>query len=48
MQHLAVLPGLKLEVSINIEAMVVLDNTVRTVLENCRTLKFEISEFEEE
>ncbi len=48
-QHLAALLGVKVTVTIEIEAEIpsgAPDNVVRTVTENCRTLKFENSGFE--
>jgi hypothetical protein len=48
-QHLAALLGAKVTVTIEIEAEIpsgAPDNVVRTVTENCRTLKFENSGFE--
>jgi len=50
-QHLAGLLGAKLTITVEIEAEIpsgVPDNVVRTVTENCRTLKFESSGFEED
>lgn len=49
-QHLSGLLGAKVTVTLDIEAEIpsgVPDNVVRTVTENCRTLKFENSGFEE-
>jgi hypothetical protein len=50
-QHLAGLLGTKVTITIEIEAEIpsgAPDNVVRTVTENCRTLKFETSGFEED
>ena len=50
-QHLKGLPGAVVEVSLEIKAFIpdgAPDNVVRTVTENCRTLKFESQGFEEE
>jgi hypothetical protein len=50
-QHLTSLANAKVEVTLEIQAKVpdgVPDNVVRTVTENCRTLKFDSYEFEEE
>ncbi|MXV82112.1 ATP-binding protein [Candidatus Poribacteria bacterium] len=50
-QHLAGLPGADVEVTMEIQAKVsdgVPDDIVRTVTENCRTLRFTTQEFEEE
>ena len=50
-QHLAGLPGADVEVTMEIQAKVsdgVPDDVVRTVTENCRTLRFTTQEFEEE
>jgi len=49
-QHLSGLLGAKVTVTLDIEAEIpsgAPDNVVRTVTENCRTLKFENSGFEE-
>ena len=49
--HLASLQGAKSEVTLDIEVHIpdgVPDNVVRTVTENCRTMKFESQGFEEE
>jgi predicted AAA+ superfamily ATPase len=49
-QHLAGLLGAKVTITVEIEAEIpsgAPDNVVRTVTENCRTLKFETSGFEE-
>jgi hypothetical protein len=49
-QHLAKLANANVEVTLKIDAEVpngVPDNVVRTVTENCRTLKFRIHGFEE-
>src|SRR5579885_25853 len=49
-QHLSGLLGTKVTVTLDIEAEIpsgAPDNVVRTVTENCRTLKFENSGFEE-
>ena len=50
-QHLSGLVGATVTVTIEIEAEIpsgAPDNVVRTVTENCRTLKFENQGFEEE
>ncbi len=50
-QHLMALPGASVKISIEIEAHMpngVTDDTLRTVSENCRTLKFDRHAFEEE
>jgi predicted AAA+ superfamily ATPase len=50
-QHLASLPNSEIEVTVEIQARVpggVPDNVVRTVSENCRTLKFKSQSFEQE
>ena len=50
-QHLTGLPGADVEVTIEIQAKVsegFPDDVVRTVTENCRTLRFTTQEFEEE
>ncbi len=50
-QHLNLLPGASVEVTMEIQAEIangVPDNVVRTVTENCRTLKFTNFSFEEE
>ena len=50
-QHLASLPNSEIDVTVEIQARVpggVPDNVVRTVLENCRTLKFKNQSFEQE
>jgi hypothetical protein len=50
-QHLAALMGAKAQITLEIRVDVpdgVPDNIVRIVMENCRTLKFTSSEFEEE
>ena len=50
-QHLASLPNSEISVTVEIQARVpggVPDNVVRTVSENCRTLKFKNQAFEEE
>jgi hypothetical protein len=50
-QHLGGLLGAKVNITLEIEAEMpsgAPDNVVRTVTENCRTLKFENSGFEEE
>ena len=50
-QHLEGLPGAVVEVSLEIKAFIpegAPDHVVRTVTENCRTLKFESQGFEEE
>jgi hypothetical protein len=49
-QHLGSLLGAKVSITLEIEAEMpsgAPDNVVRTVTENCRTLKFENSGFEE-
>ena len=49
-QHLAGLLDAKVTITVEIEAEIpsgAPDNVVRTVTENCRTLKFESSGFEE-
>jgi len=49
--HLTALYGAKVQVTLEIQADIpggVTDDIVRTVTENCRTLKFESAEFEEE
>ena len=49
-QHLAALLDAKVTITVEIEAEIpsgAPDNVVRTVTENCRTLKFESSGFEE-
>jgi hypothetical protein len=50
-QHLASLPNSEIDVTVEIQARVpggVPDNVVRTVSENCRTLKFKNQSFEQE
>lgn len=50
-QHLVLLEGANVEVTLEISAEIpngVPDNVVRTVTENCRTLKFKVHSFEEE
>ena len=50
LQHLSLLPGSKVEVTLEISAEApdgVPDNVVRTVTENCRTLRFRTHGFEE-
>jgi hypothetical protein len=50
-QHLASLPNSEIDVTVEIQARVpggVPDNVVRTVSENCRTLKFKSQSFERE
>ena len=50
-QHLASLPNSEISVTVEIQAQVpggVPDNVVRTVSENCRTLKFKSQSFEQE
>ena len=50
-QHLAALPDSEVDVTLEIQARVptgVPDNLVRTVSENCRTLKFSSQHFEQE
>ena len=46
-QHLAKLPDTEVDVTVEIQARVP-DNVVRTVSENCRTLKFTSQGFEKE
>jgi uncharacterized protein len=51
LQHLASLPNCQVNVTLEIQAHVpggVPDNVVRTVSENCRTLKFKSQSFEKE
>lgn len=51
LQHLTSLVGANVKVTLEIEARVengIPDNVIRTVNENCRTLKFKSQEFEEE
>jgi hypothetical protein len=51
LQHLASLPHSEISVTLEIQARVpggVPDNVVRTVSENCRTLKFKSQSFEQE
>jgi hypothetical protein len=51
LQHLASLPNSEISVSVEIQARIpagVPDNVVRTVSENCRTLKFKSQSFEPE
>lgn len=51
MQHLAGLVGANVEVTLEIQADIpggAPDHVVRTVTENCRTLKFKTYGFEEE
>ena len=51
LQHLASLPNSEITVTVEIQARVpggVPDNVVRTVSENCRTLKFKNQSFEKE
>jgi predicted AAA+ superfamily ATPase len=51
LQHLTLLPDAKVEVILEIQADIpqgVPENTLRTVTENCRTLKFTAHEFEKE
>ena len=51
LQHLAALPDSEVDVTLEIQARVpggVPDNVVRTVPENCRTLKFGSQHFEKE
>jgi hypothetical protein len=51
LQHLASLPNSEISVTVEIQARVpggVPDNVVRTVSENCRTLKFKSQSFETE
>ena len=50
-QHLSLLSGAKVDVTMEIHAEIadgIPDNIVRTVTENCRTLKFTSFDFEEE
>ena len=50
-QHLALLPDANVEVVLEIQAEVpngAPENVVRTVTENCRTLKFDSQGFEKE
>jgi Swt1-like HEPN/Protein of unknown function (DUF499) len=50
LQHLSLLPGAKVEVTLEVSAEApdgVPDNVVRTVTENCRTLRFRTHGFEE-
>ncbi|MXY26782.1 hypothetical protein F4Y59_01315 [Candidatus Poribacteria bacterium] len=50
-QHLTSLPGADVKITMDIEANVsdgIPDDVVRTVTENCRTLRFTTQEFEEE
>lgn len=50
-QHIALLEGANVEVTLEINAEIpngVPDNVVRTITENCRTLKFKVHSFEEE
>lgn len=50
-QHLELLPGASVHVTLEIEALLpegAPDDVVRTVLENCQTLRFESKGFEEE
>jgi hypothetical protein len=50
-QHLTKLPGAKVEVTLEIRAEIpdgAPDSVVRTVTENCRTLKFSTHGFEKE
>jgi len=50
-EHLASLPNSEITVTVEIQARVaggVPDNVVRTVSENCRTLKFKSQSFERE
>ena len=49
-QHLAVLPGAEVEVTLEIHAKIpegAPERVVRTVTENCSTLRFENHQFEE-
>jgi hypothetical protein len=49
-QHLMKQPGARVEVTLEIHAEIpegATDDTVRTVNENCRTLKFKTFDFEE-
>lgn len=50
-QHLTKLPGASVEVTIEVQAQIPAgapDDVVRTIIENCRTLKFKNFDFEEE
>jgi hypothetical protein len=50
-QHLTKLPGASVEVTIEVQAQIPAgapDDVVRTISENCRTLKFKNFDFEEE
>jgi hypothetical protein len=50
-QHLAALPDSEVDVTVEIQARVpggVPENVVRTVSENCRTLKFDSQHFEKD
>ena len=50
-QHLTKLPGATVEVTIEVQAQIpggAPDDVVRTISENCRTLKFKNFDFEEE
>jgi hypothetical protein len=50
-QHLTKLPGATVEVTIEVQAQIpggAPDDVVRTISENCRTLKFKHFDFEEE
>jgi hypothetical protein len=50
-QHLASLPNSEIDVTVEIQARVPCgfpDNVVRTVSENCRTLKFKSQSFEKD
>ena len=50
-QHLELQPGASVEVTLEIEAFLpegASDDVVRTVMENCQTLKFDNKGFEEE
>ncbi len=49
-QHFNVIPGAKVRIKMDIDAEVddgIPDNVMRIVSENCNTLKFELSSFEE-
>jgi hypothetical protein len=51
LQHLASLPSSEISVTVEIQAKIpggVPDGVVRTVSENCRTLKFKSQSFEQE
>ncbi len=49
-QHLLTLPGASIDLTLEIQATIsegALDTTIRTVTENCRTLKFKDTAFGE-